>query len=86
VWKGMVGATILRLTVDDAGKVTDLKVLAAVPSETFPEPTMKAVRQWTLQRAPNSKAPCTLAGERELTVELNRPGNPGGHLVLVTQR
>ena len=69
VWKGMVGATILRLTVDDAGKVTDLKVLAAVPSETFPEPTMKAVRQWTLQRAPNGKAPCTLAGERELTVE-----------------
>ena len=68
-FKGMLGATILNLTVDDAGKVTDVKVLAAVPSETFPEPTMKAVRQWTLERAPNAKLPCTLAGERQLTVQ-----------------
>ncbi len=68
VFKGIVGATILRLTVNEAGKVTEAKLLAAVPSDTFPDAALGAVYKWTLKPTGATKEKCTVAGTRELVV------------------
>jgi TonB family protein len=73
LFRGMVGATILEMTTNESGEVTDVKVLAAVPSETFPEATLKTVRKWKLSAARKATQPCTLAGTRNLHVVFRMP-------------
>jgi TonB family protein len=73
VFRGLVGATILQMTTDEAGEVTDAKVLAAVPSETFPEATLKTVKKWKLKPSDKATQPCTLAGTRDLHVTFRFP-------------
>lgn len=68
LFKGFMGATIVRLTTNEAGKVIDAQQMAAVPTEIFPEVTLKAVRQWSLKRKDEDSQSCSLAGTRDLHV------------------
>lgn len=45
-FRGRVGAVILGFRFDEAGKVRDAKVLAAVPTDGFRDEVIKAVSQW----------------------------------------
>jgi hypothetical protein len=68
LFRGIVGATILEMTTDEKGAVMAYKVLAAVPSDTFPTATTKVVQKWSLKRKKDAVEPCTLAGTRQLHV------------------
>jgi TonB family protein len=68
MFRGMMGATILQLTTNKGGQVTDAKVLAAVPAEVFPDAATKTISQWTLKSQAPAGTDCTLSGTRELRV------------------
>lgn len=68
VFRGMMGATILQLTTDEAGKVTASNVLAAVPTEVFPDAATRTISQWRVTSRAPAGADCTLSGTRELRV------------------
>jgi TonB family protein len=71
-YRGIVGTTIIKVATDATGTVTDAKVLAAVPSDVFPEKTIATVLKWKLQVSklvPQYDPPaCTLAGTRTIFV------------------
>ena len=46
--KGMFGAVIAQIKVEDR-KVTDVEILAAVPSSAFEESAEATIRQWEWQ-------------------------------------
>jgi TonB family protein len=64
--KGIVGAVRLRIKTDEAGNVSAAKLIAAVPSDEFPDPAVSAVGKWTVKKRDDQTAPCTLAGTRLL--------------------
>ncbi len=73
LFRGIVGATILEMSTDESGAVTAAKVLAAVPSEAFPDAALKTVQKWKLVRDSKATQPCTLAGTRTLYINFRMP-------------
>jgi TonB family protein len=65
----MTGAVYLGIDTDEAGRATDVRLLASVPSETFPEAAMSAMRTLVLERDSNRSLPnCTMAGTRAIMI------------------
>jgi TonB family protein len=73
MFRGIVGTLMMNVTTDEAGAVTEVKVLAAVPSDTFLNQTIATVKQWKLKKQPISEGPCTLAGTRRLVTAFKFP-------------
>ncbi|HEX5005927.1 MAG TPA: TonB family protein [Hyphomonadaceae bacterium] len=48
-YSGIVGGVIARMEVAANGKVTDVELLAAVPSESFGESVIKTLKTWTFK-------------------------------------
>ena len=53
-----VGAVVVRLTVDEAGRVTDTKIVAAIPDRGFRDVVERVAPQWRLERLPDSAPDC----------------------------
>jgi TonB family protein len=67
--RGSVGAVYLGLDVDASGAIADVRVLAAVPDEAFPEATLRAVRTWKPRMSRRNVDPaCRMEGRRNLMV------------------
>jgi TonB family protein len=45
-YRGIVGAVVVSVVLDEVGKVQQSRVLASVPGDAFDSNVLKAVRQW----------------------------------------
>ncbi len=68
-FSGLVGAMRLLVRLDDKGTVTDIRLLASAPSDSFYDGAAATVRRWKLERSPTKQAACTLAGYRVLDLQ-----------------
>jgi tetratricopeptide (TPR) repeat protein len=53
-----VGAVVLRLRVDEGGRLVDSQVAAAVPGRSFREAVERVTPQWRIERAASSAPNC----------------------------
>jgi hypothetical protein len=64
---GSVGAVYIAYRSDAAGRVTDTRLLAAVPGEVFPEKTLSTLAQWRASRSKEeTRADCRMEGWRTM--------------------
>ena len=61
LFKGMVGAVLMRFDIDEEGRVVDAEPLAAVPARQFSAAVMDAVPKIRFTRAAGSPSNCTVA-------------------------
>lgn len=61
MYKNMVGTVIMKLTVNEQGRVSAFETLAAVPARHFAEAVEKALPQTVFRPGPGSKAGCSIA-------------------------
>jgi TonB family protein len=60
---GGVGAVVLKLLVDEAGKVTRVQVAGSVGGQAFTESVVDAARQWHAKKLDESPTDCGIAKE-----------------------
>jgi hypothetical protein len=68
--KRFIGAVYLGLDINADGAIKDIRVLASVPTDVVPEPTVASIRAWSLRVARENPWPdCLIEGTRTLILQ-----------------
>lgn len=62
-YEGGVGSVVLKILVDEAGKVVRVQVAGSVGGQSFMDSVVEAARQWHLEKDASSQPSCRMSGE-----------------------
>ena len=75
VYRGMIGAIILKLDIDEAGRAYNPRVLAAAPLKHFGDAALKGAHKIRYAAREGSAPVCTLAQkDKTLMIQFSMPG------------